>query len=79
MSTLGLATILGINSTLLLSLLLFLPPSLPRAYQWRKALRRNMAVNCSETRFQTSCTAVEFPMKVVDIYSREGGREGGGV
>ena len=36
-------------------------------HQWRKALRRNMAVNCSETRFQTSCTAVELPMKVVDI------------
>jgi hypothetical protein len=26
-----------------------------------------MAVNWTLTRFQTSCTAVEFPMKVVDI------------
>jgi len=29
-------------------------------YQCRKALRRNMAVNCSLTRLNISCTAVLF-------------------
>merc|ERR1712146_318087 len=28
-------------------------------YQWRKALRRNIEVNCSATRFITSCMQVE--------------------
>merc|ERR1719396_223490 len=42
-------------------------------YQWRNALRRNMAVNCSATRFQVSWMAVELPMKVVDILSPLGG------
>merc|ERR1712199_143509 len=42
-------------------------------YQWRKALRRNMAVNCSATRFQGSCKAVELPMKVVAILRPLGG------
>merc|ERR1711988_1575293 len=42
-------------------------------YQWRKDLRRNMAVNCSATRFQVSWTAVVLPMKVVDILSPLGG------
>jgi hypothetical protein len=30
-------------------------------------LRRNMAVNCSEIRFQTSWMAVVLPTKVADI------------
>merc|ERR1719440_2601559 len=30
-------------------------------YQWRKALRRNIEVNCSATRFMTSCMQVELP------------------
>ena len=30
-------------------------------YQWRKALRRNMAVNCSEMRLNKLWMAVEFP------------------
>merc|ERR1719498_1022108 len=42
-------------------------------YQWRNALRRNMAVNCSATRFQVSWMAVELPMKVVDILRPFGG------
>merc|ERR1719352_948622 len=42
-------------------------------YQWRKALRRNMAVNCSATRFQVSWIAVELPRKVVDILRPLGG------
>merc|ERR1711998_62090 len=42
-------------------------------YQWRKAFRRNMAVNCSATRFQDSWMAVELPMKVVDILRPLGG------
>ncbi|CAA7393025.1 unnamed protein product [Spirodela intermedia] len=33
-------------------------------YQWRKALRRNMAVNCSLTRWNISWMEVELPMKV---------------
>merc|ERR1711970_1641792 len=42
-------------------------------YQWRKALRRNMAVNCSPTRLKSSWMAVELPMKVVDILRPFGG------
>ncbi|KAG7214811.1 hypothetical protein INR49_010703, partial [Caranx melampygus] len=36
-------------------------------YQWRKALRRNMAVNCSEILLNSSWMAVLLPMKVADI------------
>ena len=43
------------------------------SHQWRKAFRRNIAVNCSATRFQTSCIAVVLPTKVVDILSPLGG------
>merc|ERR1719201_2802283 len=42
-------------------------------YQWRKALRRNMAVNCSETRLKSSWIAVELPMKVPAILRPRGG------
>merc|ERR1711876_69948 len=42
-------------------------------YQWRKALRRNIAVNCSETRLNNSWMAVELPTKVADILSPRGG------
>merc|ERR1711902_351529 len=42
-------------------------------YQWRKAFRRNMAVNCSATRLNISWIAVVFPMNVVDILSPLGG------
>merc|ERR1712070_1009870 len=42
-------------------------------YQWRNALRRNMAVNCSATRFHVSWIAVELPRKVVDIFRPLGG------
>merc|ERR1712230_154134 len=42
-------------------------------YQWRKALRRNMPVNCSETRFQSSWMAVELPMKMEAILRPLGG------
>merc|ERR1719446_1858331 len=42
-------------------------------YQCRKALRRNMAVNCSETRFHISWMAVELPRKQVDILRPLGG------
>merc|ERR1719229_615167 len=42
-------------------------------YQWRKALRRNMAVNCSATRFITSCMQVELPRKPTDILRPFGG------
>jgi hypothetical protein len=42
-------------------------------YQWRKALRRNMAVNCSATRFHVSWMAVLLPMNVVDIFRPLGG------
>lgn len=42
-------------------------------YQWRKAFLRNMEVNCSATRFQTSWMAVELPTNVVDILSPFGG------
>merc|ERR1711868_149520 len=42
-------------------------------YQWRKALRRNMAVNCSPTRLNISWMAVELPRKVTDILRPLGG------
>merc|ERR1719434_121978 len=42
-------------------------------YQCRKALRRNIAVNCSPTRLKSSWIAVELPMKVVDILRPLGG------
>merc|ERR1711923_297919 len=42
-------------------------------YQWRKALRRNMAVNCSEILLNNSWIAVELPMKVADILRPLGG------
>merc|ERR1719498_1867446 len=46
-------------------------PSL--VYQWRKALRRNIEVNCSATRFITSCMQVELPQKPTDILRPLGG------
>merc|ERR550517_1319931 len=42
-------------------------------YQWRKALRRNIAVNCSATRLNMSWMAVVLPTNVVDIFSPLGG------
>ena len=42
-------------------------------YQWRKALRLNMTVNCSATRFQVSWTAVVLPTNVVAILRPLGG------
>merc|ERR1719408_418674 len=42
-------------------------------YQWRNALRRNIAVNCSPTRLKSSWMAVEFPRKATDILSPLGG------
>jgi hypothetical protein len=42
-------------------------------YQWRKALRRNIEVNCSATRFMTSCMQVELPQKPTDILRPLGG------
>jgi hypothetical protein len=42
-------------------------------YQCRKALRRNMAVNCSLTRLNISWMAVELPRKVADILRPLGG------
>merc|ERR1719219_1566227 len=42
-------------------------------YQCRKALRRNIAVNCSATRLNMSWMAVVFPTKVVAILSPLGG------
>merc|ERR1719197_2279931 len=42
-------------------------------YQWRNALRRNMPVNCSETRLNISWTAVELPMTVDAILRPLGG------
>merc|ERR1712182_11825 len=45
----------------------------PPVYQWRKALRRNMEVNCSATRFMTSCMQVELPQKPTDILRPLGG------
>merc|ERR1711978_24884 len=42
-------------------------------YQCKKALRRNMAVNCSEMRLNSSWMAVELPMKVAAIFRPRGG------
>merc|ERR1712146_616081 len=42
-------------------------------YQCKKALRRNIAVNCSETRLNISWMAVELPMKVELILRPLGG------
>merc|ERR1719181_1204454 len=42
-------------------------------YQWRKAFRRNMAGNCSETRLKSSWMEVELPTKVPDILRPRGG------
>merc|ERR1712100_196445 len=42
-------------------------------YQWRKALRRNIMVNCSATRFITSCMHVELPQNPTDILRPFGG------
>merc|ERR550519_2235800 len=42
-------------------------------YQWRKALRRNIAVNCSATRLNMSWMAVVLPMNVVAILRPLGG------
>merc|ERR1719513_241891 len=42
-------------------------------YQWRKAFRRNIAVNCSEILLNSSWIAVELPMKVADILRPLGG------
>uniref|UniRef100_F7A3J4 Uncharacterized protein n=1 Tax=Ciona intestinalis TaxID=7719 RepID=F7A3J4_CIOIN len=42
-------------------------------YQWRKALRLNIAVNCSEIRLKSSWIAVLFPMNVADILRPLGG------
>ncbi len=38
-------------------------------------MRRNMAVNWSPTRLKISCIAVEFPIKVEDIFKPSGGTE----
>ena len=43
------------------------------AHQWRNALRRNMAVNCSLTRLNISWMAVVLPRKVALILSPFGG------
>merc|ERR1712144_146989 len=42
-------------------------------YQWRNALRRNMAVKNSATRLNISWIAVEFPRKVTAIFKPFGG------
>ena len=42
-------------------------------YQWRNVLRRNMAVNCSATRFQVSWIAFELPREVVGLFGPFGG------
>src|SRR3954470_11312650 len=42
-------------------------------YQCRKALRRNIAVNCSETRLNISWMHVLLPMNVTDIFRPFGG------
>merc|ERR1712117_773927 len=42
-------------------------------YQCKKALRLNIAVNCSEILLKSSWIAVEFPMKVADILRPLGG------
>ena len=43
------------------------------ARRTRKALRRNIDVNCSATRFITSCMHVELPQKPTDILRPLGG------
>ena len=43
------------------------------AHQWRKALRRNMAVNCSLTRLNMSWMAVVLPRNVALIFRPLGG------
>merc|ERR1711991_1113633 len=54
--------------------LFLLVSSIPSpVYQWRKALRRNIMVNCAETRWNISWMQVEFPTKVVDILRPLGG------
>merc|ERR1719400_1823448 len=42
-------------------------------YQCKKALRRNIAVNCSATRLNISWMAVVLPKKVTDIFNPFGG------
>merc|ERR1712227_469539 len=42
-------------------------------YQCKKALRRNIAVNCSEIRLNNSWMAVELPIKVEAIFKPRGG------
>merc|ERR1711916_84671 len=42
-------------------------------YQCKNALRRNIAVNCSDTRLNISWMAVLLPIKVVDIFKPFGG------
>ncbi|KAL4280195.1 hypothetical protein GQ457_03G038150 [Hibiscus cannabinus] len=42
-------------------------------YQCKKALRRNIAVNCSLTLLNISWIDVEFPTKVDDIFRPFGG------
>merc|ERR1719347_2045345 len=42
-------------------------------YQCKKALRLNMAVNCSDMRLNSSWIAVLFPTKVPDILRPRGG------
>merc|ERR1719343_1812157 len=42
-------------------------------YQWRKALRRNMAVKYSATRLNISWMAVELPAKATAIFKPFGG------
>src|SRR3954469_5559981 len=44
-------------------------------YQCKKALRRNMAANCSPTRLKSSWMEVELPTKVEDILRPHGGIE----
>merc|ERR1712107_655424 len=42
-------------------------------YQWRKALRLNMTVNCSPILLNKSWMAVELPIKVAAIFKPLGG------
>merc|ERR1719238_2510021 len=42
-------------------------------YQWRNAFRRNIIVNCSETRLNISWIAVELPMNAALILRPFGG------
>merc|ERR1719400_2356228 len=56
----------GIDGSLVLSI------SSP-VYQCKKALRLNIAVNCSLMRLNNSWMAVEFPMKVAAIFKPLGG------